>query len=58
MGYGIKVLIEGDYALFTRPELKVERYSYDFITPSQQEAYLNQSTGSHRKNGESTGSMC
>lgn len=34
MGYGIKVLVEGDYALFSRPELKVERYSYDFITPS------------------------
>lgn len=34
MGYGIKILVEGDYALFTRPELKVERYSYDFITPS------------------------
>ena len=34
MGYGAKVLVEGDYALFTRPELKVERYSYDFITPS------------------------
>lgn len=34
MGYGIKLLVEGDYALFTRPELKVERYSYDFITPS------------------------
>lgn len=24
----------GDYACFTRPELKVERYSYDFITPA------------------------
>lgn len=24
----------GDYACFTRPELKVERYSYDVITPS------------------------
>lgn len=34
MGYGIRILVEGDYALFTRPELKVERYSYDFITPS------------------------
>jgi CRISPR-associated protein Cas5d len=34
LGYGIKILVEGDYALFTRPELKVERYSYDFITPS------------------------
>lgn len=34
MGYGIKILVEGEYALFARPELKVERYSYDFITPS------------------------
>ena len=24
----------GDYALFSRPELKVERYSYDVMTPS------------------------
>jgi len=34
LGYGVKILVEGDYALFTRPELKVERYSYEFITPS------------------------
>lgn len=34
MGYGVKVLVEGEYALFTRPELKVERYTYDFLTPS------------------------
>jgi len=34
LGYGVKILVEGDYALFSRPELKVERYSYDFITPS------------------------
>jgi CRISPR-associated protein Cas5d len=34
MGYGVKVLVEGEYALFSRPELKTERYSYDFITPS------------------------
>jgi CRISPR-associated protein Cas5d len=26
--------IAGDYALFTRPEMKVERVSYDVITPS------------------------
>lgn len=26
--------IKGDYALFTRPEFKVERLSYDVITPS------------------------
>ena len=34
MGYGFKVEISGDYALFTRPEFKVERCSYDIITPS------------------------
>ena len=34
MGDGVKVNVWGDYALFSRPELKVERYSYDIITPS------------------------
>lgn len=34
MGYGIKVEVWGDYALFSRPEMKVERVSYDVITPS------------------------
>ena len=34
MGYGITVRVRGDYALFTRPEMKVERVSYDIITPS------------------------
>jgi CRISPR-associated protein Cas5d len=34
MSYGFKVEIRGDYACFTRPELKVERVSYDIITPS------------------------
>ncbi len=34
MGYGIKLKICGDYACFTRPEMKVERVSYDVITPS------------------------
>ena len=34
MGVGVKVNVWGDYALFTRPELKTERYSYDIITPS------------------------
>jgi CRISPR-associated protein Cas5d len=34
MGYGITIRIRGDYALFTRPEMKVERVSYDMITPS------------------------
>jgi CRISPR-associated protein Cas5d len=34
MGYGIVVRVRGAYALFTRPEMKVERVSYDVITPS------------------------
>lgn len=34
MGYGIKIRVRGDYALFTRPEMKVERVSYDMMTPS------------------------
>lgn len=34
MSQGIQVEVWGKYALFTRPELKVERVSYDVITPS------------------------
>lgn len=34
MSYGVKLAVWGDYALFTRPELKVERVSYDCLTPS------------------------
>jgi CRISPR-associated protein Cas5d len=34
MGYGITIRVCGPYALFTRPEMKVERVSYDVITPS------------------------
>ena len=34
MAYGIKLHIWGEYACFTRPEMKVERVSYDIITPS------------------------
>lgn len=34
MGYGVKLNVWGDFACFTRPEMKVERVSYDVITPS------------------------
>lgn len=34
MAYGVKLLVWGDYASFNRPEMKVERVSYDVITPS------------------------
>lgn len=32
--YGITLKVFGDYACFTRPEMKVERVSYDVMTPS------------------------
>jgi CRISPR-associated protein Cas5d len=34
MSYGIRLLVSGKRALFTRPEMKVERVSYDVMTPS------------------------
>ena len=41
MGYGVKVEVWGDYALFSRPELKTERVSYDVITPSAARGILD-----------------
>ena len=34
MSYGIQLECWGKYALFSRPELKTERVTYDVITPS------------------------
>ena len=34
MTLSVKMEVWGDYALFTRPEMKVERVSYDVPTPS------------------------
>ena len=34
MAHGVKLKVWGDYACFTRPEMKVERVSYDVMTPS------------------------
>ncbi len=34
MSYGVKLEVWGDYAAFNRPEMKVERVSYDVMTPS------------------------
>ena len=34
MPYGVKIKVWGPYACFTRPEMKVERVSYDVMTPS------------------------
>ena len=34
MPYGVKLEVWGDFAAFNRPEMKVERVSYDVMTPS------------------------
>lgn len=34
MSQGVRIRVWGDMALFSRPEMKVERCSYDMITPS------------------------
>ena len=34
MAYGVKLHVWGAHACFTRPEMKVERVSYDVLTPS------------------------
>lgn len=34
MTYGIRLKVWGEHACFTRPEMKVERVSYDVMTPS------------------------
>lgn len=40
MSYGFKIIAEGDYACFTRPEFKVERVSYDVPVPGALEGLL------------------
>lgn len=34
MARGVRVKVWGDYALFSRSEMKVERCTYDVMTPS------------------------
>lgn len=41
MSYGIKLHVWGDYACFTRPELKSERMSYEVMTPSAARGILS-----------------
>jgi CRISPR-associated protein Cas5d len=40
MTYGIRLEVWGELACFTRPEMKVERVSYDVITPSAARAIV------------------
>ena len=39
----ISLEVWGDYALFTRLELKTERVSYDVMTPDRKSTRLNSS---------------
>jgi len=41
MAYGFKLRVWGDYACFTRPEMKVERVTYDAMTPSAARGVLD-----------------
>ena len=41
MTHGIALKVWGPYACFTRPEMKVERVSYDVITPSAARGILD-----------------
>ena len=41
MSYGISLHVWGEYACFTRPEMKVERVSYDVMTPSAARGILD-----------------
>ena len=41
MTQGIRIHVWGDLACFTRPELKVERYSYEVMTPTAAKGILS-----------------
>lgn len=41
MSKGIRLHVWGEYALFTRPEMKAERVSYDVMTPSAARAIVS-----------------
>ena len=41
MPHGVRLRVMGDYACFTRPEMKVERVSYDVMTPSAARGMLD-----------------
>lgn len=41
MGKGVRLFVRGEYACFTRPEMKVERVTYDVMTPSAAKGVLD-----------------
>ena len=44
----INIRVWGDFACFTRPEMKVERVSYPLITPSIEILLIEESIKNHR----------
>lgn len=46
MSYGFKIIVTGDYACFSRPEMKVERVSYDVPTQAHWMGLSNRCIGS------------
>ena len=54
MAYGIRLKVWGERACFTRPEMKVERVSYDVITPPRRVAFSKPFIGNRRFAGSST----
>ena len=62
MGWGVRVHVWGDYALFARPEMKVERCSYDVMPPSAAHPGGNllasgNAVGDRQNSGEKTDSV-
>lgn len=53
----IQVEVWGDYALFSRPEFKVEHVSYDTMTPSAARGCWKVFTGTPVCDGASTAFM-
>ena len=45
MPYGVRLHVWGEYACFTRPEMKVERVSYDAMTRSAARGVKRQFAG-------------
>ena len=53
----IQVEVSGPYALFSRPEMKTERVSYDCMTPSAARGLLESFSGTPVCAGSSTAFM-
>ena len=44
----ITLRVRGDFACFTRPEMKIERVSYPVMTPSAARAFSKPSSGNRK----------